>query len=279
MTARLLYGCIHVKPVGPASGRSKRGQSLRGTVEEPSSSNRISASRVRHGHTHLRKPLPEISFLNRPRLPTRLQHLVGGERTARLHEGSSCVKCLLGRQRLLRHRLHPRSAVRQGPAQSVARPGLTSAAYGVPVTITPRHTTSLSNGGTGRAKAHPSAASPLEHEPIAPLHGRSSDHQRCLHPRAGSLRRLGAANRLRPCRRWFSAHPVLPVVERRRRGLTHRASAPRSSVGAPGLALDHPSAPWRRRGPVRPSGWPWRRPAAPHEGPMQTGGTGPQAVG
>ena len=152
VTARLLYGCIHVKPVGPASGRSKRGESLRGTVEEPISSNRVSASCVRHGHTDLRKPLPQISFLNRPRLPTRLQHLVGGERTACLHERSSCFKCLLGRQGLLRHRLHPRSAVRQGPAQSVARPRLTSAAYGVPVTITPSHTTSLSSGGTGCAK-------------------------------------------------------------------------------------------------------------------------------
>src|SRR6478752_1868940 len=160
VTARLLYGCIHVNPVGPASGRSKRGQSLRGTVEEPISSNRISASCVRHGHTDLRKPLPQISFLNRPRLPTRLQHLVGGERTACLHERSSCFKGLLGRQGLLRHRLHPGSAVRQGPAQSVARPGLTSAAYGVPVTITPSHTTSLSSGGAGRAKERPSAACP-----------------------------------------------------------------------------------------------------------------------
>ena len=158
MTARLPYGCIQVKPVGPASGRSKRGQSLRGTVEEPSSSSRISASRVRHGHTDLRKPLPQISFLNRSRLPARLQHLVGGERTACLHERSSCFKCLLGRQGLFRHRLHPRSAVRQGPAQSVARPGLTSAAYGVPVTITPSHTTSLSSGGTGCAEERQSAA-------------------------------------------------------------------------------------------------------------------------
>ena len=159
VTARLLHGCIHVKPVGPASGRSKRGQSLRGTVEEPISSNRISASCVRHGHTDLRKPLPQISFLNRPRLPTRLQHLVGGERTSCLHERSCCLKCRLGRQGLLRHRLHPRSAVPQGPAQSVARPGLTSAAYGVPVPITPRHATSLSSGARGRIKEHPSAAS------------------------------------------------------------------------------------------------------------------------
>jgi hypothetical protein len=163
VTARLLYGCIHVKPVSPASGRSKRGQSLRGTVEEPISSNRISASRVRHGHTDLRKPLPQISFLNRPRLPARLQHLVGGERTACLHERSSCFKCFLGRQGLLRHRLHPRSAVRQGPAQSIARPGLTSAAYGVPVTITPSHTTSLPSRGTGCAKERPSATSRPEH--------------------------------------------------------------------------------------------------------------------
>ena len=158
VTARLLYGCVQVKPVGPASSRSKRGQSLRGTVEEPISSNPICASRVRHGHTDLRKPLPQISFLNRPRLPTGLQHLVGGERTACLHERSSCFKCLLGRQGLFRHRLHPRSAVRQGPAQSVARPGLTSAAYGVPVTITPSHTTSLSSGGTGCAEERQSAA-------------------------------------------------------------------------------------------------------------------------
>jgi hypothetical protein len=35
---------------------------------------------------------------------------------------------------------------------------LTSAAYGVPVTITPSHTTSLSSGGTGCAKERPSAA-------------------------------------------------------------------------------------------------------------------------
>ena len=144
VTARLPYGCIQVKPVGRASGRSKRGQSLGGTVEEAIGSNRISASRVRHGHTDLRKPLPQISFLNRPRLPTRLQNLVGGERTACLHERSSRCKCLLGRQGLLRHRLHPRSAVRQGPPQSVARPGLTSAAYSVPVTITPSHSSSLS---------------------------------------------------------------------------------------------------------------------------------------
>ena len=162
VTARLLYGCIQVKPVGLASGRRKRGQSLRGTVEEPGSSNRISASRVGHGHTDLRKPLPQISFLNRPRFPPRLQHLVGGERTACLHERSSRFQCLLGRQGLLRHRLHPRSAVRQGPAQSVARPGLTSAAYGVPVTITPSHMASLSSRGTGCAKERPSAASRAE---------------------------------------------------------------------------------------------------------------------
>ena len=70
----------------------QRAESLRGTVEEPICSNRISASIVRHRHPDLREPLPQISFLDRPRLPTRLQHLVGGERTACLHERSSCFK-------------------------------------------------------------------------------------------------------------------------------------------------------------------------------------------
>ena len=43
---------------------------------------------------------------------------------------------------------------------------------------------------------------------------------------------------------WFSARPSSPVVERRRSGLSHRVSVPRSSVGAPELARDHPTVPW-----------------------------------
>ncbi len=149
--ACLFHGHVQVKPVGPAPARGKRGQSVRGAVEEPLSANLIAASRMRHGNTHLCKPLPQISLLGWPRLPTRLQNLMSRERTASRHERSGCRKRLNRRQRLLRHRRDPRSAIWQRPAQSIARPSLASAALGVPVTITSSHTISLPAGGTRSA--------------------------------------------------------------------------------------------------------------------------------
>jgi len=77
MVSRLLHDCIQIKAVGPPSSFGKGGQPLRGAVEKSISSNLISAGSVRHRNTDLRQPLPQIAFLDRPRLPTRLEHLVG----------------------------------------------------------------------------------------------------------------------------------------------------------------------------------------------------------
>ncbi len=73
----------------------------------------ISAGRMSHGDTDLRKPLPQVPFLDRPRLPTRLEHLMGGERTSCLHKLSRHVESLLRRQWLFRYRLDTLSAVGQ----------------------------------------------------------------------------------------------------------------------------------------------------------------------
>jgi hypothetical protein len=70
------------------------------------------------------------------------------ERTTSRHEPAGCRKDLHRRQRLLRHRCDSRSAIWQRLAQSIARPTLASAAFGIPVTITSRHTISLPAGGT-----------------------------------------------------------------------------------------------------------------------------------
>ena len=100
-TARLLYGCIHVKPV--SLRRSQQTWSVAPRHGRRADQLQPYFRELRASWPHRpAQPLPQISFLNRPRLPTRLQHLVGGERTACLHQRSSCFKCLLGRQGLLR---------------------------------------------------------------------------------------------------------------------------------------------------------------------------------
>ena len=138
---------IQVKAVGPTTGLGKCGQALRGAIEEAISSDLVSPGRMCHGDADLCKALPQVPFLDGSGLPTRLQYLVGGERTSCADEVSSCRKSVFGRQGLLRHRLDAHGPVGQRSAQGVARSCLPSAAFGVPVTITSRHGTSLPSGG------------------------------------------------------------------------------------------------------------------------------------
>jgi hypothetical protein len=75
--SRVLYDSIQIKAVGLASGSSKCRQPLRGAFEKSIGSNPISAGRMRQGNTDLGQPLPQVTLLDRSRLPPRLQHLVG----------------------------------------------------------------------------------------------------------------------------------------------------------------------------------------------------------
>ena len=142
-TSRPLHNCFQVNAVRFAPRRSKCSQPLCGAFEESVGSNEISAGPVRHRNTDLGQPLPQVTFLDRSRFPPRLQHLVCRKRTACSDELSSCLKGLSRRQGLFRHRLDSLGPIRQRSAQSVARPCLARAAFGVPVTITSRHMTSL----------------------------------------------------------------------------------------------------------------------------------------
>ncbi len=76
MNSRLFDDRVQVKAVGTASGVSKCCQPLGGAVEESVGSNPISASHVGQGNTDLRQPLPQVAFLDRSRLPPRLEYLV-----------------------------------------------------------------------------------------------------------------------------------------------------------------------------------------------------------
>ncbi len=148
VTSRSLHDGIQVKAVGRASRGGKRCQPHCGPLEESIGPDLIPASRVRDSNAELRKALPQVSFLDRPGLPTCLEDLVGGEGTPGVHKFASCPEGLFGRQRLLRHRLDAFGAIRQRPAQRVARPRLASTTVDVPVTIRSRHETSLSSNQT-----------------------------------------------------------------------------------------------------------------------------------
>jgi len=105
VTSRMMHHGIEVKAVGPAARGSKRRQPHGSPFEEPIRPYPIPAGCVGDCHADLRKSLPQVPFFARPGLPTRLKDLVGGERTAGLHEFSSRPECLFRRQRLLGRRL------------------------------------------------------------------------------------------------------------------------------------------------------------------------------
>jgi hypothetical protein len=143
VTSRVLHDCVHVKAVGPASRGCICCQPPCSPFEQSVRPSLIASGSVCDGNADLRKSLPQVPFLFRPGLPTRLEDLVGGEGTADVHERSSCQEGLFRRQRLLRHRLDPFGAIGQRPAQRVARPCLAGTSFGVPVTIRTLHATSL----------------------------------------------------------------------------------------------------------------------------------------
>lgn len=95
-------------------------------------------------HADLGQPLPEVALLGRPGLPARLKDLMGGKGTTDRHELSRRPQCLLGRQRHLRDRLLPFSAIGQRPTKRIPGPGLASTPQRVAVTLKSRHENSVS---------------------------------------------------------------------------------------------------------------------------------------
>jgi hypothetical protein len=107
-------------------------------LHQADGSHLVAAGGVGEGDAELRKPLPKVTLAVRPRLPSRLQHLVSGEGSALLHEQSSQRQRVDRGQRILTDWLDASGAIRQRTPQRVARASLAGATCCVPVTV-PTH--------------------------------------------------------------------------------------------------------------------------------------------
>lgn len=106
-----------------------------GPIVEASGTDSISAAMMRQRHAELGKPLPQRAFLDRTGLPSRLEHLVRGERPAVLEQPPRECDRLVRWQRLLGHRLDARRTVRQRATEFVTRPSLSGATAGIPISV------------------------------------------------------------------------------------------------------------------------------------------------
>lgn len=148
LPARTLHDRGEVGAVGLASSRGIRGQLRSRSISEPLRPCLVAAGSMGDRHADLRQPLPKVTFVARPGLPARFQNLMGGERTAGLHEFVSCPQRLLRRQRLLRDRLNSLGAVRQWPTQLISRPGLSGTPERIAVSLRSTHDTSVSGNAS-----------------------------------------------------------------------------------------------------------------------------------
>ena len=86
VTSGVLRDVRDVEAVRPPSGGGEGVQPVGGPVEETVRADLVPACGVGDRDAHLGQPLPQVSFVGRPRLPPRLQDLVGREGAAELEK-------------------------------------------------------------------------------------------------------------------------------------------------------------------------------------------------
>jgi len=124
-----------VEPVGRTVARAAGLESGSTPLEEPDSSNAVTAGGMRETDTDLGEPLPKIAFFVRTSLPADLQDLMRSKGPPLLHQTPGQVQGLQRRQWLFRHRLDAGSPIGQGPAKSITRTLLTRATGSVAVPV------------------------------------------------------------------------------------------------------------------------------------------------
>jgi hypothetical protein len=130
-----------VKPIGRTVARAVGLESGSTPLEEPDSSDAVTAGGMRETDTDLGEPLPQIAFFVRTSLPAGLQDLMRSKGPALLHQTPGQGQGLQRRQRLFRNRLDASSSIWQRPAKSITRALLARAtgSVAVPVTGHDRH--------------------------------------------------------------------------------------------------------------------------------------------
>ncbi len=123
-----------VQPVSGALAGAVRFESARPPLNQPESTDVVTASGVRQADTKLRESLPQVPLLSWTSLPARLEDLMRGKGPALLYKLSRDLQRLHGRQGLLRHRLDTHSPIGQRATQCIPRPSLPGATHWVTIT-------------------------------------------------------------------------------------------------------------------------------------------------